>query len=290
MRSGRYDFVNIQQLSNPQYWASLFSNPWNIIVNLIDIAIVAWLLYYFIKVIAGTKIMILVRGVLTFILIELIANMIGLTTISWLINQIITYGVIAAVVIFSPEIRTGLERLGRATEFFTSNQISPEERLVQSYVEAVAYMSPRKIGALVAIQGSRTLQEYISTGIPLDANVSGELLINIFIPNTPLHDGAVIVTNDKIAVSCAYLPLTESTGISKEFGTRHRAAIGLSEVTDAFTFVVSEETGGISITRNGTFKHDLSLEEFEQELRSFIIPEDQGKKDLKSRIFGGRFK
>lgn len=290
MRSGRYGFVNIQQLSNPQYWASLFSNPWNIIVNLIDIAIVAWLLYYFIKVIAGTKIMILVRGVLTFILIELIANMIGLTTISWLINQIITYGVIAAVVIFSPEIRTGLERLGRATEFFTSNQISPEERLVQSYVKAVAYMSPRKIGALVAIQGSRTLQEYISTGIPLDANVSGELLINIFIPNTPLHDGAVIVTNDKIAVSCAYLPLTESTGISKEFGTRHRAAIGLSEVTDAFTFVVSEETGGISITRNGTFKHDLSLEEFEQELRSFIIPEDQGKKDLKSRIFGGRFK
>ena len=290
MRSGRYDFVNIQQLSNPQYWASLFSNPWNIIVNLIDIAIVAWLLYYFIKVIAGTKIMILVRGVLTFILIELIANMIGLTTISWLINQIITYGVIAAVVIFSPEIRTGLERLGRATEFFTSNQISPEERLVQSYVKAVAYMSPRKIGALVAIQGSRTLQEYISTGIPLDANVSGELLINIFIPNTPLHDGAVIVTNDKIAVSCAYLPLTESTGISKEFGTRHRAAIGLSEVTDAFTFVVSEATGGISITRNGTFKHDLSLEEFEQELRSFIIPEDQGKKDLKSRIFGGRFK
>lgn len=282
--------MNIQQLSNPQYWASLFSNPWNIIVNLIDIAIVAWLLYYFIKVIAGTKIMILVRGVLTFILIELIANMIGLTTISWLINQIVTYGVIAAVVIFSPEIRTGLERLGRATEFFTSNQISPEERLVQSYVKAVAYMSPRKIGALVAIQGSRTLQEYISTGIPLDANVSGELLINIFIPNTPLHDGAVIVTNDKIAVSCAYLPLTESTGISKEFGTRHRAAIGLSEVTDAFTFVVSEETGGISITRNGTFKHDLSLEEFEQELRSFIIPEDQGKKDLKSRIFGGRFK
>ena len=282
--------MNIQQLSNPQYWASLFPTPWSVVVNLIDIALVAWLLYYFIKAIVGTKIMILVRGVLTFFLFELIANMIGLTTISWLINQIITYGVIAAVVIFSPEIRTGLERLGRATEFFSTNQISTEEKLVQSYVKAVAYMSPRKIGALVAIQGSRTLQEYISTGIPHDADVSGELLINIFIPNTPLHDGAVIVTNDKIAVSCAYLPLTESTGISKEFGTRHRAAIGLSEVSDAFTFVVSEETGGISITRNGSFRHDLSIEEFEQELRSFIIPEDQGKKDLKSRIFGGRIK
>lgn len=282
--------MNIQQLSNPQYWASLFPTPWSVVVNLIDIALVAWLLYYFIKAIVGTKIMILVRGVLTFFLFELVANMIGLTTISWLINQIITYGVIAAVVIFSPEIRTGLERLGRATEFFSTNQISTEEKLVQSYVKAVAYMSSRKIGALVAIQGSRTLQEYISTGIPLDADVSGELLINIFIPNTPLHDGAVIVTNDKIAVSCAYLPLTESTGISKEFGTRHRAAIGLSEVSDAFTFVVSEETGGISIARNGSFRHDLSIEEFEQELRSFIIPEDQGKKDLKSRIFGGRIK
>lgn len=282
--------MNIQQLSNPQYWASLFPTPWSVVVNLIDIALVAWLLYYFIKAIVGTKIMILVRGVLTFFLFELIANMIGLTTISWLINQIITYGVIAAVVIFSPEIRTGLERLGRATEFFSTNQISTEEKLVQSYVKAVAYMSPRKIGALVAIQGSRTLQEYISTGIPHDADVSGELLINIFIPNTPLHDGAVIVTNDKIAVSCAYLPLTESTGISKEFGTRHRAAIGLSEVSDAFTFVVSEETGDISIARNGSFRHDLSVEEFEQELRSFIIPEDQGKKDLKSRIFGGRIK
>ena len=282
--------MNIQQLSNPQYWASLFPTPWSVVVNLIDIALVAWLLYYFIKAIVGTKIMILVRGVLTFFLFELIANMIGLTTISWLINQIITYGVITAVVIFSPEIRTGLERLGRATEFFSTNQVSTEEKLVQSYVKAVAYMSPRKIGALVAIQRSRTLQEYISTGIPLDADVSGELLINIFIPNTPLHDGAVIVTNDKIAVSCAYLPLTESTEISKEFGTRHRAAIGLSEVSDAFTFVVSEETGGISITRNGSFRHDLSIEEFEQELRSFIIPEDQGKKDLKSRIFGGRLK
>ena len=282
--------MNIQQLSNPQYWASLFPTPWSVIINLIDIALVAWLLYYFIKAIVGTKIMILVRGVLAFFLFDLVANMIGLTTISWLINQIITYGVIAAVVIFSPEIRTGLERLGRATEFFSTNQISPEEKLVQSYVKAVEYMSPRKIGALVAIQRSRTLQEYISTGIPLDADVSGELLINIFIPNTPLHDGAVIVTNDKIAVSCAYLPLTESTGISKEFGTRHRAAIGLSEVSDAFTFVVSEETGGISIARNGSFRHDLSIEEFEQELRSFIIPEDQGKKDLKSRIFGGRIK
>ncbi|HBJ53806.1 diadenylate cyclase CdaA [Streptococcus anginosus] len=279
--------MNFQQLSNLQYWSSLFSSPWSIVTNIIDIALVAWILFYFTKAIAGTKIMILVRGVLMFVLAQILANAIGLTTVSWLINQVITYGVIAAVVIFTPEIRTGLERLGRATDLFSTAPISSEERMVQAFVKAVDYMSPRKIGALVAIQGSRTLQEYIATGIPLDADVSGELLINIFIPNTPLHDGAVIVRDNKIAVSCAYLPLTENTGISKEFGTRHRAAIGLSEVSDALTFVVSEETGGISITHNGVFKHNLTLEEFEAELRKVLISDEQPKSPFRNRVLGG---
>lgn len=279
--------MNFQQLSNLQYWSSLFSSPWSIVTNIIDIALVAWILFYFAKAIAGTKIMILVRGVLIFVLAQILANAIGLTTVSWLINQVITYGVIAAVVIFTPEIRTGLERLGRATDLFSTAPISSEERMVQAFVKAVDYMSPRKIGALVAIQGSRTLQEYIATGIPLDADVSGELLINIFIPNTPLHDGAVIVRDNKIAVSCAYLPLTENTGISKEFGTRHRAAIGLSEVSDALTFVVSEETGGISITHNGVFKHNLTLEEFEAELRKVLISDEQPKSPFRNRVLGG---
>ncbi|MHC0040541.1 diadenylate cyclase CdaA [Streptococcus periodonticum] len=279
--------MNFQQLSNLQYWSSLFSSPWSIVTNIIDIALVAWILFYFTKAIAGTKIMILVRGVLIFVLAQILANAIGLTTVSWLINQVITYGVIAAVVIFTPEIRTGLERLGRATDLFSTAPISSEEKMVQAFVKAVNYMSPRKIGALVAIQGSRTLQEYIATGIPLDADVSGELLINIFIPNTPLHDGAVIVRDNKIAVSCAYLPLTENTGISKEFGTRHRAAIGLSEVSDALTFVVSEETGGISITHNGVFKHNLTLEEFEAELRKVLISDEQPKSPFRNRVLGG---
>ena len=279
--------MNFQQLTNLQYWASLFSDPWRIVINIIDVAIVAWILYYLIKAIAGTKIMILVRGVLFFILAQFFANIIGLTTISWLINQVITYGVIAAVVIFSPEIRAGLEKLGRATDIFSATPISNEEKMVQAFVKSVAYMSPRKIGALVAIQGTRTLQEYIATGITLDADVSGELLINIFIPNTPLHDGAVIIKNNKIAASCAYLPLTESSGISKEFGTRHRAAIGLSEVSDAFTFVVSEETGGISTTHNGIFKHDLTLDEFETELRKVFLSEQDKPAGLKKRFIGG---
>ena len=282
--------MNFQQLSNLQYWSSLFGSPWSILINIIDIALVAWILYFFTKAVAGTKIMILLRGVFLFVLGQIIANVLGLATISWLINQVITYGVIAAVVIFAPEIRTGLERLGRATDLFSATPMSSEEKLIQASVKAVEYMSPRKIGALVAIQGSRTLQEYISTGIPLDAAVSGELLINIFIPNTPLHDGAVIIRDNKIAVSCAYLPLTENSRISKEFGTRHRAAIGLSEVSDAFTFIVSEETGGISITHNGVFKHDLSLQEFEEELRKVLVPDQPDKKGWHQRILGGHRK
>jgi len=280
--------MNFQQLTNSQYWTSLFSSPLSIAINIFDILIVAYILYRFTKAIAGTKIMILVRGVIIFVLAQFVANILGLTTISWLINQIITYGVIAAVVIFSPEIRTGLERLGRATDFFSNSTVSAEEQMIRSFVKAVEYMSPRKIGALVAIQRVRTLQEYIATGIPLDSKISAELLINIFIPNTPLHDGAVIIRDNRIAVTSAYLPLTERTGISKEFGTRHRAAIGLSEVSDALTFIVSEETGGISITYNGVFKHNLSLEEFEAELRALLLPVVEEKVTFKDRLLGGR--
>ena len=279
--------MNFQQLTNSQYWTSLFSSPLSIAINMFDILIVTYVLYRFTKAIAGTKIMILVRGVLIFVLAQVVANVLGLTTISWLINQIITYGVIAAVVIFSPEIRTGLERLGRATDFFSTTQISAEEQMIRAFVKSVEYMSPRKIGALVVIQRVRTLQEYIATGIPLDAKISAELLINIFIPNTPLHDGAVIIRENRIAVTSAYLPLTESTGISKEFGTRHRAAIGLSEVSDALTFIVSEETGGISITYNGVFKHDLTIEEFEAELRTILLPAVEEKASFKERLLGG---
>ena len=205
--------------------------------------------------------MILVRGVLVFILAQIAANTLGLTTISWLINQLITYGVIAAVVIFSPEIRTGLERLGRATDFFSSTPMSSEEQMIQSFVKAVEYMSPRKIGALVSVQRVRTLQEYISTGIPLDAKISAELLINIFIPNTPLHDGAMIIDENKIRAASCVLPLSDNRSIASSYGTRHRAALGLSEVTDAIVIAVSEETGKISVCQNGVLTSDFSTED-----------------------------
>ncbi|HFU4462771.1 TPA: diadenylate cyclase CdaA [Streptococcus suis] len=280
--------LNLSQLLDAGYWSSLIASPWIAILHLIDISIVVYLIYNFSKAIAGTKIMTLIRGVFLFIIAQLLASFFGLQTIAWLINQVITYGVIAAVVIFAPELRAMLEKLGRTTQIFSANTLSKEEKLVEACLGAVAYMSPRKIGALVAIEQAQTLQEYRSTGISLDADISRELLINIFIPNTPLHDGAVIIKEDKVAVSCAYLPLSESAGISKEFGTRHRAAIGLSEVSDAFVFIVSEETGSISIAHSGNFKHDLSLEEFEAELWTVFGSDNQEKNTFLKRLRGGK--
>ncbi|HFI0151025.1 TPA: diadenylate cyclase CdaA [Streptococcus suis] len=280
--------LNLNQLLDAGYWSSLIASPWTAILHLIDISIVVYLIYNFSKAIAGTKIMTLIRGVFLFIIAQILASLFGLQTIAWLINQVITYGVIAGVVIFAPELRAMLEKLGRTTQIFSVNTLSKEEKLIEACLGAVAYMSPRKIGALVAIEQAQTLQEYRSTGISLDADISRELLINIFIPNTPLHDGAVIIKEDKVAVSCAYLPLSESAGISKEFGTRHRAAIGLSEVSDAFVFIVSEETGSISIAHNGNFKHDLSIEDFEKELRTTFISDSEKKRPFWHRFKGGK--
>ncbi|QGX00901.1 diadenylate cyclase CdaA [Streptococcus ruminicola] len=255
-----------------KFWATLVENPWTIVVHLLDILIVAYFIYRLIKALAGTKIMSLIQGVVFFIILKFVAEWIGFTTITYLMNQVITYGVIACVVIFAPEIRSGLEKFGRSTQVFSqTQQVSDEEKLVEALVKSVAYMRPRKIGALISIERTQTLQEYISTGIPLDADISSQLLINIFIPNTPLHDGAVIISGNKIATACSYLPLSESMAISKEFGTRHRAAIGLSENSDALTIVVSEETGGISITSKGEFLHDLTKENFEAILRTHLI-------------------
>ncbi len=274
-----------------KFLLSLFADPWLLAVHLLDILIVAYLIYRFIKALTGTKIMSLVQGVIFFLVLRFIAGWIGFTTITYLMNQVITYGVIAGVVIFTPEIRAGLEKFGRSTQVFLQKQyVSSESALVDALIKSVAYMGPRKIGALIAIEQTQTLQEYIATGIPLNADISSQLLINIFIPNTPLHDGAVIVGQNKIVAACAYLPLSESKAISKEFGTRHRAAIGLSENSDALTIIVSEETGAISVTRKGQFLHDLSTDEFETVLRTYLMSDSNVSLPWYKKILGGKSK
>ena len=281
------------ELFKPDYWLSFFSenlSTWDIIVNLLDIFVVWFLIYRLFELVRGTKAVQLLKGVAIFIGIRIVAELIGLHTLAWLMNQVITYGVIAAIIIFQPEVRRGLEHLGRSAFFKTSKKEElDDERMILAFDKAIQYMSKRKIGALVTIQRSTGLDEYIETGIDLDADITGELLINIFIPNTPLHDGAVIVKDGKIAVASAYLPLSDSMLIPKEFGTRHRAAVGISEVSDALTFIVSEETGGVSITLSNDFLHDLTQEEYLAVMRRELLPDEKivGRKSLLQTFLEG---
>ncbi|KRN28524.1 hypothetical protein IV36_GL000451 [Liquorilactobacillus mali] len=230
----------------------------------------------------GTKAVQLFKGVIIIVLIKLISWFFGLQMVSWVTDQIINWGFIAIIIIFQPEIRRGLEHLGRGSVFFHNRKQNENERnMIKALDSAIQYMSKRRIGALVTIQKNTGLEDYVETGIRLDADITGALLINIFIPNTPLHDGAVIIKDNKIAVAAAYLPLSESNLIPKALGTRHRAAVGISEVTDALTIVVSEETGGVTITKNNELLRDLTRDDYLKLLKKELIVEEKDKKENK---------
>lgn len=239
-------------------------------LNILDILLVWYVIYKGLTLIRGTKAVQLLKGIFVIFIIRVATVLLGLETLGWITNQIIDWGFLAIIIIFQPEIRRALEQIGRGKLFSRSSNLKEEQeqdRLIQAMSKSVGYMAKRRIGALVSIEKDTGLTDYIETGIPMNSEISSELMINIFIPNTPLHDGAVIVQKNKIAAAACYLPLSENPFISKELGTRHRAAIGISEVTDAITIIVSEETGGISLTVNGDIHRDLSLEEFEMRLR-----------------------
>ena len=248
-------------------------------VNVLDVLVVWYVIYVLMMLLRGTKAVQLFKGVVVIIVVKLISWYVGLETISWIMDQVINWGIIAIIVIFQPEIRRGLEHLGRGSLFTSYNKKeNNEEKMVEALDQAIQYMSKRRIGALITIQMNTGLEDYIETGIKLDANITGALLINIFIPNTPLHDGAVIIKDNKIAVAAAYLPLSESNLIPKELGTRHRAAVGISEVTDALTIVVSEETGGVTITKNNELIRDLARQDYLKLLRNELVPKEEDKK------------
>ncbi len=182
-------------------------------------------------------------------------------------------GILAIIIIFQPELRRALEQLGRGRFFSRSSAQEEEERgkMVESIVKATSYMAKRRIGALISFERETGMGDYIETGIPIKSKISSELLINIFVPNTPLHDGALIIQKESIAAAACYLPLSESARIPKELGTRHRAAVGISEVTDALTLIVSEETGGISITKNGELHREQSLDDLREHLTRELL-------------------
>ncbi|GHP15119.1 membrane protein [Lentilactobacillus fungorum] len=254
-------------------WSGIFTL--HNFTNLIDILVVWFLIYNLILMVRGTKAVQLLRGIVFILLIKIVSVWIGLSTVSWIMDQVINWGVIAIVVIFQPEIRRGLEHLGRGSLFVRGRQENEAaKKMIASLDKAIQYMSKRRIGALMTIQMNTGLEEYIETGIDIDAEVSGELLINIFIPNTPLHDGAVIIKNNRVAVAAAYLPLSQSNLIPKELGTRHRAAVGISELTDAMTIVISEETGEVSITQNNELLRGMTQDDYLKYFRDQLLTDD----------------
>ncbi|WP_225047732.1 diadenylate cyclase CdaA [Lacticaseibacillus kribbianus] len=267
------------------FWTNLLR--WSTLANVIDILVVWYVVYRLIVLIRGTKAVQLLKGVFVIAVIKLVAVALHLQTVGYIIDLIITWSVPALVIIFQPEIRRGLEHLGRGSvlPWMRTDRHDVEERMVKELDKAIQYMSKRRIGALISIQQNTGLEDYIETGIPLDADVSGELLINIFIPNTPLHDGAVIIRDNRIAVAAAYLPLSESNLIPKELGTRHRAAVGISEVTDALTIVVSEETGGVTVTNNNHLIRDLTREDYLKLLTAQLVPAPEAKTNPVNSFF-----
>ncbi|WP_076641288.1 diadenylate cyclase CdaA [Lactiplantibacillus plantarum] len=262
-------------------------------VRLLDILAVWFVIYELIVLLRGTKAVQLFRGIVVIAIIKAVSVLIGLDTVSWIMDQIINWAVIAMVIIFQPEIRRGLEHLGRGSMFARGKrQNEDEERMIAELDKAIQYMAKRRIGALMSIKMDTGLEDYIETGIVLDADITGELLINIFIPNTPLHDGAVIIQDNQIKVAAAYLPLSESNLIPKELGTRHRAAVGISEVTDALTIVISEETGEVSITKDNELMRGMTRENYLRYFRQVLLtPEDSTKQNALQnwfgRVFGG---
>lgn len=261
----------------PFDWSNLITTQH--LINLLDVAVVWYAIYKLMMLLRGTKAVQLFKGIVVIVIIKLLSWYIGLSTVSWIMDQVINWGIIAIIIIFQPEIRRGLEHLGRGTFVHNRKQGAEEEKMVKALDQAIQYMSKRRIGALITIQMNTGLEDYIETGIKLDADITGALLINIFIPNTPLHDGAVIIKDNKIAVAAAYLPLSESNLIPKALGTRHRAAVGISEVTDALTIVVSEETGGVTITKNSALLRDLTQNDYLKLLRNELIPKQEVKND-----------
>lgn len=247
------------------------------LANIIDIFLVWFVIYKLINVIRGTKAVQLLKGIFVIVIVRILGGFLGFSTLSWMMEQALTWGFLAIIIIFQPELRRALEQLGRG-KFFSRSGAQEEvesEKMVEAIVKATNYMAKRRIGALISVEKETGMSDYIETGIGLNSEISSELLINIFIPNTPLHDGAVIIQRNNIAAAACYLPLSESPFISKELGTRHRAALGISEVTDSLTIVVSEETGAVSLTKNGELHRDLTPEQFKEMLGAELLDSEQ---------------
>lgn len=255
-----------------------FSNIIEFIQKLADVLIVWLVLYYILKSLRkNVKMVLLFKGILIILILNFISDKLGLSTIGYMLDYVIEWGPLALIVIFQPEIRNVLEQLGRSQLLGRHKTLTVDERekMVYEIVSACDYLRKNSIGALMVIERDNSLNDYIQKSKKLYADISSDLLISIFFPNNPLHDGGVIIQGDKITSAGAVFPTSDSLKISKRLGTRHRAALGISEVTDCLSIIVSEETGRLSIAVDGQLYYNLTLDE----LKLRILEELRPKRD-----------
>lgn len=254
---------------------NLKENPFNLFTSILDIIIVIFLLYCFVKIVKGSRAWQLIKGIALLIIATWISGLLNLNILNSILTGIMNWGVIAIIVIFQPELRRGLEQLGtnKFTRFFglDSDLATKAKEDIYKVVIAATELSKTKTGALIVLERDINIQDIISTGVPMNSEVSPQLLVNIFVPKTPLHDGAVVISNNKIAAAACVLPLADDTDIAKELGTRHRAAIGISKESDSIVVVVSEETGKISVAKDGTLIADVREDVLKKILISNIV-------------------
>jgi diadenylate cyclase len=262
-------------------------------LGIIDILLVTLIFFGVLYLVRDTQAMLLLRGIIfILILFALLTSLVNLPAFSWLIRTILPAMVFAIPVIFAPEIRRALERIGRAGTFFRVSTKSASQEIqqtIQAVVGAAARLSARQHGALIVLERFDHLDEYIRTGVMIQADVTSEMLMQIFYPNTPLHDGAVIISGNKIIAAACVMPLS-SSGIlarspERKMGLRHRAAVGISEVSDSISVVISEETGGIAIAHAGRIIRRLDVERLENILAAFFNPDKSGKENFFQRHF-----
>lgn len=241
--------------------------------DVIEVIIVAFLIYHLLLWIKNTRAWNLFKGILIILIFVAIAALLEMNTILWIAQNTLNVGLIAIVIIFQPELRKALENLGtkqflgKFTVLSKEADVKFSERTIEELVKASYAMGRVKTGALIVIEDEILLNEYVRTGIDVDAKLTSQLLINIFEKNTPLHDGAVIVRGDRVVAATCYLPLSDSLSLSKDLGTRHRAAVGISEVSDSLTIIVSEETGNVSIAMRGQIYHNIDAEFLRNKLK-----------------------
>ena len=260
------------------------------ITDVIDIVIVAYILYRLLGMIKETRAQQLFRGVLLIVAVFLASEFFGLSLLNWLLTRLITVGLIGVIILFQPEIRRGLEQIGRRGVLTSQFRDVGKEEIyatVHKLVDAIDDFSSTRTGALIAIERETMLNDIIETGVIVDAEISVRLLGNLFYEGSPLHDGAVIIRGLRIHAASCVLPLTNRSSIGKNLGTRHRAGVGLSEVSDAFVIIVSEETGAISVARNGTLRRFLDLKTLEKMLLDVYLPSGDASDSIFSRILKG---